>query len=410
VTSDARPGARGGVPPGDPLAYEEPDIIGAVTDQPPVPLFDLELSPEDIAAVVETLRSGWLTMGPRIEALEQAFAAYVGTRHAVAVANGTAALHLAHLAAGVGPGDEVILPSFTFVATANAALYCGATPVFADIVGPERPSIDPAEVLRLLTPRTRAVVAVHFGGYAAEIDELATLCRDRGLALIEDVAHAPGADYGGRRLGGFGVAGAFSFFSNKVLPVGEGGMVTTDDDDLAAGARRLRSHAMTSVTWDRHRGHADSYDVVGLGFNYRLDEPRAALAMARLARIDQEIARRRELTLVYRKRLSRLDGVLIPYAEEDVAHSACYVMPIMLRDPERRAALRRTLRERHGVQTSILYPAIHEFSAFRERFPGVSLPRTEHAARAEVTIPLYPHMTTTDQERVLAGLEEALDA
>jgi dTDP-4-amino-4,6-dideoxygalactose transaminase len=375
---------------------------------PTIPLFDLKLEPADIEAVAATLRSGWLTMGPRTEAFEQAFAQHLGARHAVALSSGTAALHLAYLAAGIGPGDEVIVPSFTFVATANGVIYCGGQPVFADIVGLENPSIDPASVERLITPRTRAVAAVHFGGYPAAVDVLADLCRDRGLALIEDAAHAPSAALAGRKLGTFGLAGAFSLFSNKVLSVGEGGLLVTDDDEVAARARQLRSHAMTSVTWDRHRGHADSYDVVDIGFNYRLDEPRAALALARLPRLEAEIERRRELTLAYREELAGVPDIILPYTAEDVSSSSCYVMPIMLRRPEQRAMLRQVLREDYGVQTSILYPAVHEFSAYRERFPDVSLPRTELAACSELTIPLYPHMTEAEQSQVLRAIKHIL--
>jgi dTDP-4-amino-4,6-dideoxygalactose transaminase len=373
-----------------------------------IPLFDLRLEPEDIDAVVDTLKSGWLTMGPRIQEFEQRFAEHLGARHAIAVSSCTAALHLAYLAAGVEPGDEVIVPSFTFAATVSALVYCGARPVFADIEGLERPSIDPADVVRLITPRTKALTAVHFGGYPAAVDVLAGLCAEHGIALIEDAAHTPDAELGGRKLGTFGLAGAFSFFSNKVLSVGEGGLLATDDDDVATRVRRLRSHGMTSATWDRHRGHADTYDVLEIGFNYRLDEPRAALALSRLRRLVADVRRRRELTLAYRRRLGELPGVILPYTDADVARSSCYVMPIMLADAERRSSLRRLLREEHGVQTSVLYPSVHEFSAYRERFPGVSLPRTEAAARAELTLPLYPHMTAGEQDRVVQALATVL--
>ncbi len=381
----------------------------AINTNHPIPLFDLKLEPEDLDAVLETLRSGWLTMGPRIQEFERAFGEHVGARHAVALSSCTAALHLACLATGVGPGDEVIVPAFSFVASASVILHCGAQPVFADIVGVENPSICPTEVERLITPRTRAVIAVHFGGYAAAVDSLASLCREHGIALIEDAAHAPSAQLGGRKLGTYGVAGAFSFFSNKVLPVGEGGLLATDDDEVAERARSLRSHAMTSGTWDRHRGHSESYDVVDIGFNYRMDEPRAALALARLHRLEADIEQRREITLSYRRRLDAHPDVILPFSVEDVQGSSCYVMPIMLRRPERRAEFRRALREEHGVQTSILYPAIHEFSAYRRLFPGLSLPRTEQAARAEVTIPLYPHMTLDEQERVVQAIEHTLE-
>src|ERR1700704_5946729 len=255
-----------------------------------IPVFDLRFTREDLEAVAETLRSGWLTMGPRTQEFEAAFAQAIGSRHAVAVSSCTAALHLAYLAAGVGPGDEVIVPSFTFAATANAVLYCGATPVFAEIVSRERPDLDPADVERRITPKTKAVCVVHYAGYPAAVDRLSELCDAHGLALIEDVAHAPSATLHGRKLGTWGLAGAFSFFSNKILSVGEGGLLCTDSDEVAALARSRRSHAMTSGTWDRHRGRTDTYDVVQLGYNYRLDEPGSALLLCRLERLEQDIA------------------------------------------------------------------------------------------------------------------------
>jgi len=374
---------------------------------PELPLFDLQLQPQDLEAVAETLRSGWLTLGPRTAEFEQAFAAHLGARHAIALSSCTAALHLSYLAAGAGPGDEVIVPSFTFAATAAAALYCGATPVFAEIVSRSNPSLDPEDVERRITPRTKAVCVVHYGGYAAAADRLKDLCDAHGIALIEDVAHAPSATLGGRKLGTWGLAGAFSFFSNKVLSVGEGGLLCTDSDEVAEFARSRRSHAMTSGTWDRHTGRTDSYDVTALGFNYRLDEPRAALALSRLQRLEAEISRRRELTARYRQLLAQVDGIIVPFADAEVASSSCYVIPIMVEQDGRQATVSSRLRER-GIQTSIFYPAIHGFSAYRERFPGVSLPITELASRTELTLPFYPHMTYDDQDRVAAALAEAL--
>jgi dTDP-4-amino-4,6-dideoxygalactose transaminase len=375
--------------------------------QPELPLFELRLEPEDVEAVAETLRSGWLTLGPRTAAFEQAFAAHLGARHAIALNSCTAALHLAYLAAGVGPGDEVIVPSFTFVATANAVLYCGARPVFAEVVSRKAPTLDPEDVERRITPRTKAVAVVHYAGYPAAVERLRELCDARGLALIEDAAHAPSATLDGRKLGTWGLAGAFSFYSNKVLSAGEGGLVCADDDEVAALARSLRSHAMTGGTVERHEGRADTYDVVGVGFNYRMDEQRAALLLSRMARLDQEIARRRELTMRYRELLGEIPGILVPFKDADVQSSSCYVLPIMLERAGLQADVTRRLRER-GIQTSILYPAIHSFSAYRERFPGVSLPLTELASQTELTLPLFPHMTHQDQDRVVSELAVAV--
>ena len=377
---------------------------------PRIPLFDVRLSDGDLAAVEETLRSGWLTMGPRTEEFERAFAEQLGAPHAMAVSSGTAALHLAYLAAGVGPGHEVIVPAITFVASAAAARYCGASVVFADVRGQHDLGIDPAEVEARITPRTRAVCAVHFAGYAADVGALRELCDARGVALVEDAAHAPSAtaEDGQGKLGTYGLAGAFSFFSNKVLGCGEGGLVATGDDGAAELVRRLRSHAMTSGTWDRHRGHSSAYDVVDVGFNYRLDEPRAALLLARLPGLEEDIARRRELVRRYRDLLGEVEGVTVPYRDEDVGRSSCYVMPVMLEDPAARDPLRALMLDRWGVQTSVLYPAVHEFSAYAGSASD-PLPRSELAARTELTLPLYPGLGEAKQDRVVEALVGGLE-
>ncbi|MFZ2050171.1 MAG: DegT/DnrJ/EryC1/StrS aminotransferase family protein [Solirubrobacteraceae bacterium] len=376
---------------------------------PELPLFDLRLEPQDFEAVAQTLRSGWLTLGPRTAEFEQAFAEHLGARHAIAVSSCTAALHLSYLAAGVGPGDEVIVPAFTFAATATAAIYCGATPVFAEISSREQPMLDPEDVAAKITARTKAVCVVHYAGYAAAVDRLKELCDAHQIALIEDVAHAPSASHQGRKLGTWGLAGAFSFFSNKVLSVGEGGLVCTDDDEVAAFVRSRRSQAMTSGTWDRHSGRTDTYDVVALGYNYRLDEPRSALLLSRLQRLESEIERRRELTYRYRELLSQVPGIIVPFEDSQVPESCCYVIPIMLEQDGRQSEVSAGLRDR-GIQTSIFYPSIHKFTAYRERFPDISLPVTELASRTELTLPFYPHMSNADQDRVAGALTEVIGA
>lgn len=379
-----------------------------MSDAPLIPLFDVQLEQTHLDAVADTLRSGWLTMGPRTQEFEQVFAEHLGCTHAIALASCTAALHLAYLAAGVGPGDEVIVPPITFVATAAAARYCGAEPVFADIKGNHDLGIDPEDVARKVTPRTKAVCAVHYGGYAAELDALRGICAEAGIALIEDAAHSPSATPVGdsRKLGTHGLAGCFSFFSNKVLSCGEGGLLATDDDDVAATVRSLRSHALTSGTWDRHRGHAHGYDVVGLGYNYRMDEPRAALLTARLAGLEDDIARRRQLVHRYRQLLADLEGVVVPYEDAEVDVSSCYVMPVIVEDHELRDPLRAFMLEQRRVQTSVLYPALHELSAYADR--AADLPRSELAGRAELTLPLFPTLTEADQDRVVASLADGV--
>lgn len=373
-----------------------------------VPLFDIRLSDSDLRAVEQTLRSGWLTMGPRTLQFERAFAESLGVRHAVATANCTAALHLAFLAAGAGPGDEVIVPAITFVATAAAARYCGAEPVIADVIGPHDLGVDPDDVAARFTRRTKAVCVVHYAGYAAAVDDLRRLCEQRGVALIEDAAHSPSATPtgGGRKLGTHGLAGTFSFFSNKVLSCGEGGLLATDDDEVARLARSRRSHAMTSGTWDRHRGHSVGYDVVEVGFNYRIDEPRAALLLSRLHGLEAEIAARRDLTHRYRRLLAQIAGVTVPYEDRDVDASSCYVMPVVLDTAIDRERVRADMLERHGVQTSVLYPAVHELTAYAGG--GAPLPRAEAIARRQLTLPLFGHLSEEQQDLVVGALGEAL--
>jgi dTDP-4-amino-4,6-dideoxygalactose transaminase len=374
-----------------------------------VPLADVRVAEDDIEAVVETYRSGWLSMGPRTEALERAFAEYTGARHAFGVANGTAALHLICMAAGLGPGDEVIVPSLTFVASVNAIAYTGATPVFAEIAGLDAPWLSARAAEDAVTGRTKAIMTVAYGGHPGETAALRDLADRRGLLLLEDAAHAAGARSGGRHLGTLGTAGAFSFFSNKNLAVGEGGAVTTDDDALAERVRLLRSHGMTTLTWDRHRGHASTYDVVALGFNYRIDEPRAALAACRLARLDDENRNRARLDARYREALAGVEGVEPTQAPpagpgEVPAH---HLFTVVLDPAVDRDALRAGLAGR-GIQTSLHYPAVHRFSIYAAGAPELAL--TDAYSARSVTLPLFAHMTAEQQDRVVEAIAEALPA
>jgi dTDP-4-amino-4,6-dideoxygalactose transaminase len=373
-----------------------------------MPLTDVAMPETDVQAVLDCLRSGWLTMGPRTQAFEAALASYVGSPQMVAVSSGTAALHLALLAAGIGAGDEVIVPAFTFVASANAARYVGAEPVLCDVCAPRAFNIDPEDVAARITPRTRAVVAVHFAGYPAEVGALRELCDRHGLVLIEDCAQAIGAlvDDTGRQVGTVGELGTFSLFSKKQLCVGEGGMVSTGDESLAARVRLLRSHALSSTTWDRHRGHDPAYDVVDIGFNYRLDEPRAALGLSRLERLDADIARRRALVRSYRERLSELPGVELAWDEQAVARGSHFAFPVLLSDRERRDRFRAELAA-SGIQTT-WYPALHTFTEYRAYAPPDGLPRASEAADRHCALPLSASMDEADVELVVNEMRAVL--
>jgi dTDP-4-amino-4,6-dideoxygalactose transaminase len=371
-----------------------------------IPLTDVVLSEEDIAAVLECLEGGWLTMGPRTDRFERAFAQFCDVPHAVAVSSGTAALHLALLAAGVGPGDEVLVPALTFVAAAAAVRYCGATPVFVDSIGATDLNLDPDDAARLITPRTRAILATHWMGYACDLEALGRLCADHDLLLIEDCAQsltARAAD--GRLTGTIGTAGCFSFFSKKQLSVGEGGMVVTHDEALAAKVRSLRSHAMTSVTWDRHLGYAESYDVVDVGFNFRLDEPRAALGLSRLPRVVAGVERRRELAQSYRHRLAAFESVEIPWDDDAVERSAHFGFAIVVSTPEERERAVHDLSSR-GIQTTC-YPAIPNLTAYRDH---PHRPIAEDLSARHLLLPLASTYTEVEVEQVVTQLAEVLAA
>jgi dTDP-4-amino-4,6-dideoxygalactose transaminase len=374
-----------------------------------VPLADVLVDDELRSVVDEVVDSGWWSMGPKVEEFEAAFAEFTGTKHAFAVANGTAALHLALLATGCGPGDEVILPSLNFVAAANAIGHTGAAPVFCDIIGPDDLNLDPADLEAALTPATKAVLVLHYGGFPCDIAAVRAFAEERGLIVIEDAAHAPGASWHGEPCGSLGRVGCFSFFSNKNLPVGEGGMIVTDDDDLAAGLRLLRSHGMTTLTWERHRGHAASYDVVARGFNYRLDELRAAIGLYQLRRLPEENARRRELTERYRERLHGVNGISIPFGERDEDTLAAHHLAVALLPAGRRDEVRAALADRR-IQTSVHYPPIHLFSYYEELGSRRPLPRTEEVAERVVTLPLYGHMTDEQSDLVIDALLETVGA
>ena len=368
-----------------------------------VPLADVKITDGDVEAVVSAYGSGWLSMGPRTQSFEAAFAEYLGVRHAVAVSSGTAALHLMYVACGLGPGDEVVLPSMTFVATAAAVRHAGAVPVFADIAGELEPWLSASAAERAIGPATKAIVHVPYGGHPGELGALAELAERRGLLLLQDAAHALGSKLGERHLGAIGSAAAFSFFANKNLAIGEGGMVATDDDGIAERVKALRSHGMTALTWDRHRGHAAGYDVPQLGFNYRLDEPRAALGVYRLAHLDEENARRAALAAAYRDAFSGRVRCAMP--ERPGATSADHLFTIVV-DAAQRDAIRRRIAEQ-AVQTSVHYPPIHRFTAFRDGTPP--LPVTERYGDRVVTLPLFAHMTEAQHRLVVDAVTAAIE-
>src|SRR3954467_10016002 len=302
-----------------------------------VPLSDIDYDEAEEAAALRVLRSRWLTLGPEVERFEQAFASMVGVQHAIAVTNATAALHLALLGVGVQAGDEVVQPALNFVAAANMTRLVGAEPIFADIIDLTEPTIDPVDVERKLTPKTKAVIAMHYAGYPARMAELARICAAKGIPLIEDACHAVGGRYycpddalHDRVVGDLGDVAAFSFFGNKNLVTGEGGMLTTRSDEIAKSVRLRRSHGMTTLTLDRHRGRAFAYDVTEFGFNYRPTELVGALGTAQLEKLPMLNDKRRAVAAIYRRRLPELlPAVVIPFANcPQVENATCHLFPV----------------------------------------------------------------------------------
>lgn len=372
-----------------------------------IPLTEIDVTSEDVAAVLACYDSGWLTMGPRTQELETALAAFCGAPRVVAVSSGTAALHLACRAAGVGPGDEVIVPSLTFLATAHAPRYCGASTVLADSTSPGDPNLSVADVERRITARTRAVIAVHLFGRPADVAGLRRLCDDHGLVLIEDMAQAMGAhDRDGRPVGTVGDLACASFFSKKQLCVGEGGAVLTASDGHAATVASLRSHAMTSGTWDRHRGHEESYDVVDIGHNFRLDEPRAALGLARLGRLADDLAARRATVRRYRERLAEVEGITLFGDDVDVECSSHFAMPLRTASHDLRVALRAGLAAR-GIQTT-RYPALHTLSEYSDHGRAGDLETATALADRHLCLPLWSHLPDETVDRVCDAVTEVV--
>jgi len=370
-----------------------------------VPLADMDFGPEEEAAVLKVVKSRWLTMGAITQNFEKAFADFIGVKHALAVSNATVALHLACEALGIGPGDEVIIPSLSFVATSNAVLYTGAEVRFADIESRHDLTISPASIKAQITPKTKAIIVMHYGGYPCQMPAIMEIADHYGLAVIEDAAHAPGAQLSGKSLGAWGQVGCFSFFSNKNLSTGEGGMLVTNQDEIAEKVNLMRSHGMTSLTWDRHQGHAYSYDVTELGYNYRIDEIRSALGIAQLEKLPANNAKRQAISEQYIQGLKDCP-VEIPFQSYQ-SQSAHHIFPILLPKSNDRKVFIDALRAQ-GIQTSIHYPPIHLFSYYRQRYPAIQLALTENLASREVTLPLYPGMSKEMADWVIEAVKQAL--
>jgi dTDP-4-amino-4,6-dideoxygalactose transaminase len=357
------------------------------------PLSDIDLGKEEEKEVIRVLRSKWLSTGPETGRFEKTFSEYLGGGYAIAVSNGTAALHLALASLGIKEREEVILPSLTFIATANAILYAVAKPVFADIASTEDLNISPAEIEKKITKKTKAIMVMHYGGYPCDMKAILGIAQRHGLYVIED--------------GLIGDIGCFSFFSNKNLVTGEGGMVVTRDKAWAEKVQRMRSHGMEALSWDKYRGHLSSYDIRGLGYNYRTTEIQSALGLVQLRKLDRNNRKRKRLVEIYRKELQEVEGISIPFSKFR-GNPSYHLFPILLAPSIDRKKVMERLKD-FGIQASVHYPPVHLFSLYRKRFSykmGM-LPKTEEVSRREVTLPLHPRMKQEDVKWIVKRVKEA---
>jgi dTDP-4-amino-4,6-dideoxygalactose transaminase len=377
-----------------------------------VPFHRPSFDDRELKAIEEVLRSGWITTGERTREFERRFAEYVGATHAVAVNSCTAGLHLALAAEGIGAGDEVITTPYTFVATVETICYLGARPVFVD-VDPATRNIDPAAIEAKITPRTRAIVPVHIAGLPCDMDPILELAAARGIPVLEDAAHSLPASYRGRRIGSISRATAFSFYATKNLTTAEGGMLTTEDADLAVRYRRLSLHGITADGWKRYRlGGKWFYEVVEMGYKYNLTDIAAAMGLVQLDKLDAFDARRHEIARAFREKLSDLPDLALPVEPEHVRHAwHLYIVGLTAKARVSRETLIERLTER-GVGTSVHFiPAhLHPYYASHLGHRRGDFPRAEAAFECAVSLPLYPAMTDEDVDYVAAAVREALES
>jgi len=368
------------------------------------------LDDADVQAVVDVLKSDWLTTGPKIAEFEERFAEWVGARHAVSFSSGTAALHGAAFAARLEPGDEAITTPMTFCATANCVLYQGATPVFAD-VSPDTLNLDPAEVSTKITSRTKAIIAVDYAGHPAALDELGLLAKKHGAVLIEDASHALGAEYRRKRVGSIADMTVFSFHPVKHLTTGEGGMVTTNDAQLAETLRRFRNHGISSEARQRQESGQWFYEMVLLGFNYRLTDIACALGLSQLGKLAPNLARRREIAAQYTAAFVDLSGVMVPTVRAGV-NPAWHLYPVRLKLESLaagRGEIFRALRA-ENIGVNVHYIPVHQHPYYRERFKSSreSYPVAEGAYERLISLPMFHAMTAQDVDDVIHALGKVL--
>ncbi len=373
-----------------------------------IPLFDLNYDLSEQDAVVKTLHSKWISMGENVAQFEKQFASHLNIENTVAVTNCTAALHLALIILGIKPGDEVIVPSLTFVATVNVVKYVGATPVFADVTSFDNLSICPDDIERKITQKTKAIICMHYGGFASDMDSIMAIAKKYNLLVVEDAAHAPDSEYKSKKLGTLGDIGCFSFFSNKNITCAEGGLLSANNPDFIKKAKLLRAHGMTTLSYERAKGHATKYDVVDLGYNYRMDDIRGALMLAQMDKLENDVSERTKLRELYVKHLKNIDEIIVPYQNHKYK-SSNYIFPIILKNStaENRDEIRKGMAEK-GIQTSMHYPAVHRFAIYENCKADV--PNTEYITDNLITLPLFFGLKENEIEYICKSIKEILQS
>tara|TARA_B100000925_G_scaffold284728_1_gene260097 strand:+ start:1375 stop:2523 length:1149 start_codon:yes stop_codon:yes gene_type:complete len=370
------------------------------------PLFEINYGEEEKKSIIKTLDSKWISTGPKCEEFENLFSKKNNVKFSLTTSSCTSSLHMSLIALDIKQGDEILVPSLTFSATVNIIKYMGAKPIFCDIISESNLNIDPLEIERKITKKSKAIIVMHYAGFPCEMEKILEITRRHKLYLIEDAAHAPLSEFKGKKLGSFGDIGTFSFFSNKNIAIGEGGMLVTNNSEIYEKAKLIRSHGMTTLSYARYKGHATEYDIKMLGYNYRMDDIRASLGIIQLKKLKKDIFKRERLRETYIELLKNNSKVIIPFIDNKNFVSN-YIFPIVLKNSTKllRDKVRMKLND-DRIQTSIHYPPVHKFSIYKEDY--VDLPITDYVSDNQITLPMHSKLKTSDIDFIVSKLSNLL--
>lgn len=372
-----------------------------------LPFHQPSIDEEEINEVIDTLKSGWITMGPKTIELEKLIAEYIGTKHSIAVNSCTAALHLSLIALGIGRYDEVITTPFTFASTGNVIVHTGAKPVFVDIIR-DTYNIDPEKIKEAITPKTKAIIPVHYAGQPCDMKSIIDIAEDNNLFVIEDAAHAIGAEYNNKKIGSFGITACFSFYATKNMTTGEGGAITTDNDKVAEQLRLLRLHGISKDVWNRYSDKGNwYYEIMDCGWKYNMTDINASLGIHQIKKLDNFIDKRKEYVEIYNKGLGKLDEIILPFEISDIRH-AHHLYPILLKKYDRADFIEKMHKKGIGCSVHFIPLHIHPFYQNIFELKKGDFPNAEWIYEREVSLPLYPSMSIKDVKYVINETSEIL--